>query len=215
MNPTSVDLTREAAAGGSVTLEAAEMADTDGVEGRILRDLGGKIEQEIERRFERLRAGVAEDVSRNVFDRLEEIVAKKVQESRDHGKAEGFDAARIRDLMTDVLKASLFDSGVLEKFIERTWARKIEARQGQTPGGDTALKAVEERLPELSKKVRADCVGALRGEIASIAQKEASAALSGENLKILIDEKFRAISIYLKTDVIPKAVAQALKGSRR
>ncbi len=46
-------------------------------------------------------------------------------------------------------------------------------------------------------------------------QKEVALALGSENMKILIDEKFRAISLYLKTDVIPKTVAQILKSSKK
>jgi hypothetical protein len=206
MNPTVVDLTREGSERGSATQDTDESRGVHELEARLL----GRVERELAQ----FRATVIEDVSRSVLHRIEEVVARKVGE-RAGGSGAGFDAPQIKDLMTDVLKASLFDSGVLEKFIERTLVRKLEAGPADGPASAALWKAAEAQMPAISQKLQAECVGAFRAEVAAIAQKEAGSALSGENLKILIDEKFRAISIYLKTDVIPKAVAQALKGSRR
>jgi hypothetical protein len=55
----------------------------------------------------------------------------------------------------------------------------------------------------------------LEKDIGAIVQKEIQATLSSENIKMLMDDKFRAISLYLKQEVIPKAVAQILKGSKQ
>jgi hypothetical protein len=55
----------------------------------------------------------------------------------------------------------------------------------------------------------------LEKDIIAIVQREIQVTLSSENVKVLIDDKFRAISLYLKQEVIPKAVAQILKGSKQ
>ena len=55
----------------------------------------------------------------------------------------------------------------------------------------------------------------LEKDVTAIVQREIQATLSSESIKVLMDDKFRAISLYLKQEVIPKAVAQILKGSKQ
>ena len=89
------------------------------------------------------------------------------------------DPGQIKDVLLDVIHSSLFQSGVLEKYVAR---------------------ALDQRLEK---------------DVTAIVQREIQTTLSGENIKMLIDDKFRAISLYLKQEVIPKAVAQILKGSKQ
>ena len=55
----------------------------------------------------------------------------------------------------------------------------------------------------------------MQSESTALVQREIQATLSSENVKILLDDKFRAISLYLKSEVIPKTVAQILKGQKQ
>ena len=44
-------------------------------------------------------------------------------------------------------------------------------------------------------------------------QKEIKNFLASDEMKILLDDKFRQVTLYLKTDVIPASVRQALKNA--
>jgi len=83
-----------------------------------------------------------------------------------------------------IVSSVLLESGFLEKLIDRRLAERL--------GG-------------------ADAATGLAKEIRGAVQKEIEGYLASDSIKELLDEKFRAVTLYLKTDVIPQAVRQALR----
>jgi len=52
--------------------------------------------------------------------------------------------------------------------------------------------------------------GILQKELGESIRAEVKSILSSNEIKEMIDSKFRMISVYLKTDVIPKAIQKEL-----
>jgi hypothetical protein len=105
-----------------------------------------------------------------------------------------------------------------ELVLEAKKASGEEASADPSKLKDTLLEVIHGALftsGVLEKYVTRAVNQRLETDIKEIIQREIQTTLSGENVKILIDDKFRAISLYLKTEVIPKAVAQILKGSKQ
>jgi hypothetical protein len=99
-------------------------------------------------------------------------------------------AAKTKEVLMELVKGILFDSGLLEKVV---------------------LRAVEKKLKEGSGVGSGASVPADTANLQALVKREISSSLSGEAVKEMLDDRFRAISVYLKTEVIPKAVSQALK----
>ncbi len=91
-----------------------------------------------------------------------------------------------RDQLAEVVHAVVFESGLL--------TRQIQSQL------ETSLKSV------VSEYVKNDLSKAMGDTV----QKAVTDLLNSEEIKMLIDSKFRAINLYLKTDVIPKVVKQCL-----
>ena len=108
-----------------------------------------------------------------------------VTEKNDAGSA-----AVNRDQLAEVVHAVVFESGLLKKQIERELESSLKG----------AIK------PVIGEYVKNDLSKAL----GDMVQKAVTDLLNSEEIKVLIDSKFRAITLYLKTDVIPKVVKQCL-----
>jgi hypothetical protein len=83
---------------------------------------------------------------------------------------------------------------------------------------DTLLEVIHSSLfasGVLEKYVTRAVNEKIESEVTALVQREIQATLSSENVKVLLDDKFRAISLYLKSEVIPKTVAQILKGQKQ
>lgn len=92
-----------------------------------------------------------------------------------------------KDKLAEVINAVVFESGILSRVVRSEL--------------DEALKnAMKEHLHSELPKILNDNVS-----------KAVSECLGSEEVKLLIDSKFRAITLYLKTDVIPKVVKQLLQ----
>lgn len=92
-----------------------------------------------------------------------------------------------KDKLAEVINAVVFESGILSKVIKSEM--------------DSVLKgAIEAHLKKELPKLLNDNVSTAVSE-----------CLGSEEVKLLIDTKFRAITMYLKSDVIPKAVKQLLQ----
>ncbi len=92
-----------------------------------------------------------------------------------------------QDQIAEVINAVVFESGILSKVI------KSEL--------DDILNGIlKEYLDRELPKFLTDNVSSA-----------VSDCLGSEEVKLLIDTKFRAITLYLKSDVIPKAVKQLLQ----
>ncbi len=126
------------------------------------------------------------------IDGIESLIDQKIKKAIAGSVSTGND--RTKEALLHVIQAVLFESGLLEKVVGRAIEQKLESLP---PGG------AHQRLSEATGK-----------EIQGMIQKETSALLASEEMKTMIDEKFRAITLYLKSDVIPKAVQQALKGPK-
>jgi hypothetical protein len=95
--------------------------------------------------------------------------------------------------------------------------------QGSNPSSsgdlrDTLLEVIHSTLftsGVLEKYITRAVNDKIQNEVLQLVQREIQATLSSENIKILIDDKFRSISLYLKSEVIPKTVAQILKGQKQ
>lgn len=161
------------------------VADADGMAGS-----DSAILERFSRVLDRFRGQLLAEVSRKIVPEIEARLEGRLQAlvARSAGRAPG--EGEFKELITGILSATLFESGMLEKLIER-------------------------KVDELRRSLQSSFIAEARKEISSIVGREVAAALGSENMKILIDEKFRAISVYLKTDVIPKTVAQILKASRK
>ncbi len=94
-----------------------------------------------------------------------------------------------KDKLAEVINAVVFESGILSKVIKSELDDSLK-------GAIAAYLSRE--LPKLLNENVATAV---------------SNCLGSEEVKLLIDTKFRAITLYLKTEVIPKAVKQLLQKS--
>lgn len=164
--------------------------ETDGKVQRRVEDLQGQIE-ELTRRVEEARAG-APTGTVGSFIMNDKVLGEK-----------------LKKLLTSVL----FESGILEKFVGVTVDQKLRDL-GVTggSGGGTDVEGLKEESRRLVKDFLAQNLGTLfQSEIRGAVQKELQNYLASENMKMLIDDKFRAIQLYLTTEVIPTTVKQLLK----
>jgi len=128
-------------------------------------------------------------------------------------KLEADGTATLNDHIAEKLKkligALFLESGFLEKFVTTVVDRKMEA----LPAGGGG-EALAEESSKIAKQFLTENMSALfETEIKAVMEKELQAFLGSDNMKELLDDKFRAVTLYLRTDVIPTAVRQALKSS--
>jgi hypothetical protein len=144
-----------------------------------------RLTQEFDGRLKELEKRIVLRLDKLIPERIEPLLDRKLS-AASPGAAGGSEATK--EALTQVMQAVLFESGFLEKLVQRAVEHKLEA-------GNSAKALLD----------------SCRDEIQGIVEKTISATLSGENVKVMIDDKFRAISLYLKGEVIPKAVIQVLK----
>jgi hypothetical protein len=125
--------------------------------------------------------------------------------------AEAHDSDPIRDAETDA--AALFDLTADEAGVgssgspaptDKTRELLLEVVNAAVFASGLLEKVVDKRIEKRLAKV-------LRAQLTEVVDKQVRAALSSDDMKILVDDKFRAISLYLKGEVIPKTVAKILK----
>lgn len=140
-----------------------------------------------------------DEIKKSVTDglvKLQERVVPLIDErvSKAHSGSFATLTNTTKEALANVVQAILFDSGILERLVTRIVDEKITSR-GAAPSSTAAAGLNDEA----------------RKEIAALAQKAITATLAGEQMKMLLDDKFRAITLYLKSEVIPKAVQDILK----
>ncbi len=111
---------------------------------------------------------------------------------------------RIKATMSGVF----IDSGLLESLVCRVVDRELESRGDNENGEANDMRKqaggiVKEFLSQNLDKI-------FRKEITSVVEDSIAKFLSGDRVKELIDDKFRAVTLYMKTDVIPKEVEKVL-----
>ena len=157
-----------------------------------------------------------EDSGSSVEERLEELrrkvdsLAAKVESAEADGGLAGVgpDAASMGDLLKRTITSVLLESGFLEKFVTSIVTKKIAESGGG--GGDVTAQA-----RELSKQFLTENLGTIfQSQIKPQLEAEIQQWMSSEAMKVLLDDKFRAVTLYLKTDVIPTAVRQAMNNTK-
>lgn len=88
-----------------------------------------------------------------------------------------------KEQLAKVIHAVVFESGILKKVIDKQIETNVER---------AAADYVQKELP-------------------AHIERAVGETLNSEAMKEFIDSKFRAITLYLKTDVIPSAVKRTLK----
>ena len=148
-----------------------------------------------------------------IVAKAEEIVDARIRKALEENESSQLSNAKTKEALLKVLQAALFESGLLEKIVHRA----VDQRLNGTREGEAAAKGgVEaEGFPAMKDYLAKNLPELCKGEIQGIVQKQIQAAFAGENVKMLFDEKFRAISIYLKTEVIPKAISQQLRSGAK
>ena len=114
---------------------------------------------------------------------------------------------KVKAAMTEVF----IDSGLLETLVRRVLTRELDATGGNggNPGNRDEIRKI---AGSLVKDFLAENLGRIFNEqIEGVVEQSVSQFLSSERVKELIDEKFRAVTLYMQTEVIPKAVEQSLQ----
>jgi len=155
----------------------------------------GSLEQRLTARLDASLEGIKRSVAEGLCklqERIDPLIDDRVK------KALNGDIASLanttKEALATVVQAVLFDSGILERLVRRIVDEKIAEKRGPAggaPAGDLSEGA--------------------RKELAALVGREVSAALAGEQLKMIVDDKFRAITHYMKSEVIPKAVQEVLR----
>ena len=168
-------MTKDLLDSGELGAEEARKAPASGVDDRQLALLERKLLQRVEKK-------------------LEELQEKSLESH----------AAKTKTVLAEIVQSVLFESGLMEKVVQRAVEKKLKEGGIRSAGGTERDGSGAKPGDGQSQK-----------EIEAIVKNEVLATLSGETVKVLIDDKFRAITLYLKTDVIPKAIGQALKSQKQ
>lgn len=159
--------------------------------------LEARVLQAVDAKLEDLKKRMADKFVEILGERIEPLVDAKVKKAM-NGTTSGAAGppGNTKEAFMKIIQGALFDSGLMEKMIQKAVDAKVKGAGGGAGAGVGAS-------PDLKVEVQA------------MIQKEIGMMLSSEGMKSMIDEKFRAVTLYLKQEVIPKAVAQVLKSSEK
>ncbi len=126
------------------------------------------------------------------------------------GPAGAVSSADLRKTVAEAVSAVLLETKVLERIIDR----QIKAHLGAVPKTALAEGTAEAARQEVPKIVR-DYLGKhlaalFETEVKGVIHKEIMTFMASDEMKELMDDKFRLINTYLKTEVIPKVVQKEL-----
>lgn len=119
-------------------------------------------------------------------------------------------APEIKKTVADTVSAVLLETNILEKLVERQVKAQIASGAGGIAGREGLDSIRQDAIKGVRDFLSRNIETLFQNEIRSIIQKEVMNFLASDQLKELMDEKFRMINTYLKTDVIPKIVQQEL-----
>jgi len=118
------------------------------------------------------------------------------------------------DQLKSTMTQLLVDSGLLEALVVRIVRRELEEGAGASSGGVASSDnaGVKEAAGEIVKEFLSENLGKIfKDQIEAVVQTAVAEFLAGEGVKELVDDKFRAVTMYMKSDVIPQAVKNTLK----
>src|SRR2546422_7844271 len=133
---------------------------------------------------------------------VEEAVAKAAHGGSHAGGSHAARApegqAEIKKVVTETVSSVLLETNLVERVVERHLKSKSgAAAHAGAPGGKDVEEAVRDYLEQnLAKLFQSEIPGAI--------QRELKPFINSDEIKELIDEKFRTITNYLKSEVIPK-----------
>lgn len=135
------------------------------------------------------------------------------EESAKAPPAAGTTPADIKKTVTEAVGAVLLETKVLERIIDR----QIKAHFDGNPapkGAEGGLEIFRQEVPKVVREYLQRHLSALlESELRVVIHKEIMNFMASDELKELMDDKFRLMNTYLKTDVIPKVVQQELARS--
>jgi hypothetical protein len=111
-------------------------------------------------------------------------------------------ATDIRKTVSEAVTSVLLETSLLDRLIERHLKSKAVAGAGE---------AAQANPKDPSKPGRDHAATPVQGDLRLLIQSEMKAFLTSQELKELLDEKFRSITLYLKNEVIPKAIGSHLQ----
>ena len=117
----------------------------------------------------------------------------------------------LRKAVTEAVSGVLLETKVIERVVEK----QLKAMGGApaAPSEESAEEARKETVKIVREYLAKNLGPLFQNEIRGVIQKEMRAFLAGDEMKELVDEKFRLINTYLKTEVIPRVVQQELERS--
>jgi hypothetical protein len=180
-------------------------------------EIEGRVLEKVEGRLRNLQVQIVECLGGLIGSKVEAIVDARIHKALpSQTGTSNPKSGDLKDTLTSVVKTALFDSGLLDRTVERVVGEKLQGASfpavdsARSPSAD-AQASLRKECASIVQVAMDESSARMEKEVRSLVDKQTTAFLSSENLKVLIDDKFRAISLYLKTEVIPKAVHQALK----
>ncbi|HVR75347.1 MAG TPA: hypothetical protein VMT52_13505, partial [Planctomycetota bacterium] len=134
--------------------------------------LEARVLQAVDSKLEDLKKRMADKFVEILGERIEPLVDAKVKKAM-NGTITGAagPAGNSKEAFMKVIQSALFDSGLMEKMIQKAVDSKVKGSGGAVAGATPDLK----------------------GEVQAMIQKEIGLLLSSEGMKSMIDEKFRAV----------------------
>ena len=175
-------------------------------------------------------------ISANVESRLDELDRRLADLSANVEAGVGSASDRaVAEVPLEIIKSTMtqvfIDSGLLEALVTRVVRRRVDefgvgagaadgAHSGASTGsggsggsgggaGGPDADATRQTCGAMVKEFLAANLGTIfNDQIDAVVEGSVARFLSSERVKELIDQKFRALTTYMKTDVIPKVVRQ-------
>lgn len=175
-----------------------EMARNSGSESSQQDPLGGLIQQKVSETTEN---------GANLKGAVESYIAQHGRELFENETIQRELNSVLMEKTKNVFKQATESNGFdLKTIVLRMVEKALDARgAGKEGAGEEVQKE------EIKKAIREHLNQNMASELSEALREEARNYFSSDELKELLDQKFRAIDLYLKTDLIPKVVKREIK----
>ncbi len=117
--------------------------------------------------------------------------------------------AMLKDKGKEIFKQAIFGGSLdLKKVVARVVEQSLDSRAGAVVVGDAGGGGVS-----IAAAVESYLTQHLGKDLSHAVQAEMRTFLASEQMKELLESKFRAIDVYLKTDLIPRVVKREIAKS--